>query len=114
MIDGTKLYGKKNAANGKQTLAPQAENFATTNASNRDSQISRRAWFQALVPAFGEGLVKILRESNNLQSELHEALKENTRRVLAEEVSEGSTSQILGQSLGPSSDQSSEKINFSV
>jgi len=91
MIDGTKTYEKKNVANGEQPSPHPSENYAATNASNREPQINRRAWFQALVPAFGDGLVKILRESNNLQSELHEALKENTRRVLSEEMSEGSS-----------------------
>lgn len=37
--------------------------------------LGRRAWFGALVPALGDGLVKILRSSNNLQRDLHEALK---------------------------------------
>ncbi len=48
-----------------------------SNAVNLD----RRKWLSSLVPAFGEGLVKILRESNHLKSELHEALKEKSREI---------------------------------
>ena len=33
---------------------------------------SRREWFSRLIPQFGQGLVHILRESNNLKHELSE------------------------------------------
>ena len=50
-----------------------------SNAANLD----RRQWFGSLAPAFGSGLVKLLRGSNNLQRDLHEALKEKTSDLLS-------------------------------
>ncbi len=39
------------------------------------TNLGRRAWFASLVPAFGQGLVNILRTSNHLQADVKEALR---------------------------------------
>ena len=89
MIDGTKQYGKIKSPSEATIKASEEITDPISNALNREPQLNRRAWFQSLVPALGDGLVKILRESNNLQTEIHEALKEKTRQALAEDYSEG-------------------------
>jgi hypothetical protein len=35
-----------------------------------EDALDRRAWFSSLVPAMGDGLVKLLRASNNLKDDL--------------------------------------------
>jgi hypothetical protein len=47
--------------------------------------LERREWFASLVPAFGEGLVKLLRTSNNLKRDLHEAMKEGSEAIAESE-----------------------------
>ena len=47
--------------------------------------LERRAWFASLVPAFGDGLVKLLRTSNNLQRDFHEAMKEGSEAIAESE-----------------------------
>lgn len=44
--------------------------------------LGRREWFSSLVPAFGDGLVKLLRSSNNLQRDLHEAIQGQANHLL--------------------------------
>lgn len=39
-------------------------------ASKDETSLDRRAWFSSLVPALGDGLVKLLRASNNLRDDL--------------------------------------------
>ena len=86
MIEGTRPF------RGKNTNADTAELVKKTDASidareadpamkNNSSDVNsptekspdamdRRAWFSSLVPALGDGLVKILRESNHLRDSL--------------------------------------------
>lgn len=56
------------------TPADSAPESAPT-AQRDDVNLERRQWFASLVPAAGEGLVKLLRASNNLQRDLHEAMR---------------------------------------
>jgi hypothetical protein len=87
MIEGTRQYkggdksGNKTAAepaaivsSEETSKAPQASDPTSSDAVN----LERREWFNSLLPAFGDGLVKILRASNNLQQELHSTLKAKT------------------------------------
>jgi hypothetical protein len=83
MVEGTRQYkgGDKNttgktepASSAETTKAPQTKDPTSSDAVN----LERREWFNSLLPAFGDGLVKILRVSNNLQQELHGALKAKT------------------------------------
>jgi len=99
MLEGTKQFKRKKAAAAhaapEGTAAPanavQADPGGNSleqltaglreesNATNLD----RRQWFGSLAPAFGSGLVKLLRGSNNLQRDLHEALKEKASGLLS-------------------------------
>lgn len=83
MIEGTRQFkgGDKKSntqevapLSSESTKAPQTSAPASSDAVN----LERREWFNSLLPALGDGLVKILRVSNNLQHELHTALKEKT------------------------------------
>ncbi|RZA02855.1 MAG: hypothetical protein EOP11_16425 [Proteobacteria bacterium] len=47
--------------------------------------LERRDFFASLVPAFGDGLVKLLRTSNNLKRDLHEAMKEGSEAIAESE-----------------------------
>lgn len=60
---------------------PSSPSSALPNPQTDAVNLGRRKWMSSLVPAFGEGLVKILRESNHLKSELHEALKEKSKEI---------------------------------
>jgi hypothetical protein len=44
-------------------------------------KMSRRSWFSALVPALGEGLVQLLRESNHFEQNVRETLLNKTREL---------------------------------
>lgn len=83
MIEGTRQFkgGDKKSesqeeasASSETAKAPQTSAPAESDAVN----LERREWFNSLLPALGDGLVKILRASNNLQHDLHTALKEKT------------------------------------
>jgi hypothetical protein len=83
MIEGTRQFkgGDKKSdtqevasSSSDSTKAPQTIAPEKSDAVN----LERREWFNSLLPALGDGLVKILRVSNNLQQELHTALKEKT------------------------------------
>lgn len=83
MIEGTRQFkggDKKNntqeadSSSSESAKAPQTSAPTGSDAVN----LERREWFNSLLPALGDGLVKILRVSNNLQQELHTALKEKT------------------------------------
>ena len=55
--------------------APDATNLAEkTRAASTDPEaeasLGRREWFRSLVPVLGDGLVKLLRTSNNLKRDL--------------------------------------------
>jgi hypothetical protein len=95
MIEGTKPFRKKSDVaftpeekkssvdpRPTATIKPLEEIYpsqnATVSAANAPLDApnpSRREWFSSLGPAFGSGLVKILRESNHLKRELSEALR---------------------------------------
>jgi hypothetical protein len=96
MIEGTRQYkgGKKS---GQNVESPQIdaeketrpENSAQPPAADKVPQeksspssdavnLERREWFHSLLPAFGDGLVKLLRASNNFQHDLHHSLREKT------------------------------------
>jgi hypothetical protein len=86
MIEGTKQY-RGRSSTPKET--PPAVALATTPsveavlenapalppATPEDVPASpaRREWFRSLVPAFGNGLVELLRASNNLKRDLSDA-----------------------------------------
>ena len=79
MIEGTRPFRGKNTSLQADATATenasrielhdaQATSETTPNAMNKSSvQMDRREWFSSLVPAFGDGLVKILRASNHLR-----------------------------------------------
>jgi len=90
MIEGTRSYRGKNQPQEKDSCEAKANlacSFPTPsatespmetqpNAVNQNAEnMDRRAWFSALVPALGDGLVKLLRESNHLREELDIAKK---------------------------------------
>jgi hypothetical protein len=89
MIEGTrpfrgKFHPEKTPSEAPKEIASHVESHdaeATqpheTNAmdNTRSGEMDRRAWFSALVPALGDGLVKILRASNHLQDELKQSSK---------------------------------------
>lgn len=82
MIDGTRPYRGKNflsstpgtlpCSNQKKNEDGPTEETLTDAMSieKREQNMDRRAWFRSLVPAMGNGLVELLRASNNLQDEL--------------------------------------------
>lgn len=85
MLENTKTYKKKTKNASKDSLSETKEPEAcleksetSPNAANL-STLNRREWFQALRPALGNGLVKLIRTSNNLQREIHESLHEQIR-----------------------------------
>jgi hypothetical protein len=99
MIQGTRQYRPRgqeesnpNEPKSPETVATQASSAntvnveeivpalsATENSLPKDESdavnLERREWFQSIVPAFGDGLVKLLRASNNLQRDLSDAAK---------------------------------------
>jgi hypothetical protein len=94
MIDGTRPYkGKSISTTASSTEnspsisavdASKSEEISSGNATN----LERREWFASLLPALGGGLVKILRESNNLKVDLHEALKQKAEEISKSETKE--------------------------
>jgi hypothetical protein len=91
MIDGTKPYKGKPIPKSQTPVERSSEKSSvesrdateTTSptAAGNATNLERRQWFASLLPAMGEGLVKILRESNNLKYELHEGLKQKTAEI---------------------------------
>lgn len=83
MIEGTRTYRRKNSETdpSEEIASSPAEQITATtedtisDAVNKDARLDRRAWFSALVPALGDGLVQILRASNNLKRDLSDAEK---------------------------------------
>ena len=88
MIEVTRLFKAQNQqASPTNEMAASNDDSLSETTSAEISQLSvvtpksdtnamdRRAWLSSLVPAFGDGLVKILRTSNHLKNEL----KENTK-----------------------------------
>lgn len=86
MIEGTKPYRSRNnalaetpkPADPTATASVEAPRDATPPSTTGDSLASpsRREWFQSLVPAFGNGLVEILRASNNLKRDIQDAARD--------------------------------------
>jgi len=85
MVEGTKPFNRKSAAPASSTKAQENEPQSAQQAAPDATNLDRRSWFSALVPAAGEGLVKILRASNNLQRELHEAMKAKADDIIGPE-----------------------------
>lgn len=111
MIEGTKSYRGRNSGPATPTTnaqpapepaAPEAAPIKAleeiTPAANAPADLAeqtgdavnleRRAWFASLVPALGDGLVKILRASNNLQRDLNEVLREGSQALVEREKRE--------------------------
>lgn len=60
--------------------------FEATTPDQADAvNLERRKFFSSLVPAFGDGLVKLLRTSNNLQRDFHEAMKDGSDAIAESE-----------------------------
>jgi hypothetical protein len=69
MIEGTRQFrGKKNSP--PSTTNEEKIPVATAAVEGDATNLDRRAWFSSLVPALGNGLVEILRASNNLKRDL--------------------------------------------
>lgn len=96
MIEGTKPFRKKSDAapilntnisseNNREAASVKSleeiypSDFPPPSPSIDAPNPSRREWFAGLAPAFGEGLVKILRESNHLKRELSEIMREKNQ-----------------------------------
>lgn len=96
MIEGTRKFRGKSQAKAQSDTPETGAGEATTTQAQEPAptagadatNLGRREWFRALLPAFGDGLVKLLRESNNLKRDLHETLHENSQRLLASEQEE--------------------------
>jgi hypothetical protein len=81
MVEGTKPFKGKKSPH-LPSSEPTSESVAENPAPAPDAtNLDRRAWFSALVPAFGDGLVKILRASNNLQQDLREAARAKAEQL---------------------------------
>jgi hypothetical protein len=84
MIEGTRQFKggdkKSDTQEAVATTPPESAKAPQISAPPASDAVNleRREWFNSLLPALGDGLVKILRVSNNLQQELHTALKEKT------------------------------------
>jgi hypothetical protein len=82
MIEGTKQY-RGRSGTPKETPASTetpttvsveaAPQLQTVTPEDAPASPSRREWFRSIVPTLGNGLVEILRASNNLKRDLHEA-----------------------------------------
>ncbi len=89
MIEGTKPYrGRASTAKNSVEATSESTPFVEAPRPNAtiagdtvtpqrpapptERNVGRREWFRSLVPAFGSGLVEILRTSNNLQTDLQE------------------------------------------
>lgn len=95
MIEGTRQYKggtKKDEATPVPTTehveAPQGEAATKPSEESDAMNLERREWFSSLIPALGDGLVKILRASNNLQRDLHETLKAKADKLAEPDVPE--------------------------
>jgi hypothetical protein len=81
MIEGTRQYKGKQTAAAPSTepdKAPQPPAPSDPAPQPNAEKLERREWFSSLIPALGDGLVKILRASNNLQQDLQETLKKKS------------------------------------
>jgi len=99
MLEGTKQFkGKKSAsvqpapesatigadaARADRVTSPQEQPAERPSEESNATNLDRRQWFGSLAPAFGSGLVKLLRGSNNLQRDLNEALKGKASDLLS-------------------------------
>ncbi len=80
MVENTKARPQKNPPDSSTTNHEDPR--PTSNSSPDAVNLDRRSWFRSLVPAFGEGLVKILRASNNLQRDFHESMTTQAQDLL--------------------------------
>ena len=75
MIEGTKARrnpaAEAKVAEGSTTNSEPAALAAAANAA-APADPERRAWFRSLGPMLGNGLVELLRASNNLKRDLRE------------------------------------------
>ena len=93
MIDGTKQFRGKNSPASPTENPSENSPRPAGDAVNLD----RRAWFGALLPAAGDGLVKLLRVSNNLQRDLHETWKTQAGALLEDSSEPGQKTDEAGQ-----------------
>jgi hypothetical protein len=98
-MEGTKQFRRRGTATTEENAAPKApdaplspaepsEKIARVEneiASPDAANLDRRAWFRALLPAAGDGLVKLLRASNNLQRDVHEVLQSASGSLLEDD-----------------------------
>jgi hypothetical protein len=77
MIERTKQYRARGAepkfSEPPTTVSVEVAGAPVAPSADAPASPSRREWFRSLVPSFGNGLVEILRASNNLKRDLHEA-----------------------------------------
>ncbi|MGZ3695153.1 MAG: hypothetical protein ACXWQO_13485 [Bdellovibrionota bacterium] len=74
MMDGTKPYRRKNSPSPESSTikSDPAESISPRETTPDAVNLDRRKWFGSIIPAFGDGLVKLLRASNNLKDDLAE------------------------------------------
>jgi len=85
MIEGTKPYrGRANEKKFPETSTTDVVEAPRENALSPQPEpapasdsLGRRDWFRSLVPAFGNGLVEILRASNNLKRDIADASRKS-------------------------------------
>jgi hypothetical protein len=82
MIEGTRERKKKTDSSPEMPAAIESAEISPRETSTNATNLDRRKWFASLVPALGDGLVKLLRESNNLQRDIHESLLQKTDSLL--------------------------------
>jgi hypothetical protein len=93
MIEGTKPFRGRHQspqspttkAKSDEASAPIAAHTSAPDAAN----LERREWFAELIPAFGAGLVKILRVSNNLRDDIHDAMKTKAKDLVPKKSEDG-------------------------
>jgi hypothetical protein len=75
------LNSSSTNADAPAAAAPLPQSFDDMRA---EKSLDRRDWFRSLVPALGNGLVEILRTSNNLRRDIEEARQGIAPRASAE------------------------------
>jgi hypothetical protein len=73
-MEGTKPYRRKNTPpmDSSTTNHESPKPVPSADLQPDATNLGRRNFFGSLVPAFGNGLVKLLRASNNLKDDLKE------------------------------------------
>ena len=86
MIEGTKPYRRREQTPSvipekkTQEIVTPPESKPTAQEKSNPENLDRRAWFRSLVPNMGNGLVQILRTSNNFQQDLRD-LKDTSEKI---------------------------------